>query len=207
MSKQALLLVVLGACAQQQSGTPLAKLGSPTIEVVAKAQLNIEMHVDTSNGCPQLGDDVVALFDGQPMQMTHGGYDVDSSGCYPIAFWFNETPSTQLAGFEKQNSMSQLLIKDSASQWAIETARLFANDFAIDAGNSQVVWADVSQITSAQLSPAVTVQIEGNTIHYPPNTVIEGVDATAHPVPTRCDGPDVCTVNLEGFRSWVGGQQ
>lgn len=208
MSKKALLLAVLGACAQQQSGTPLAQLGSPTIEVVAKAQLNIELHVDTTNGCPTLGDDVQALFDGQPMQMTHGGYDVDSSGCYPIAFWFNAPPTASLGAFERQNSMSQLVIKDTASQWAVETTRLFANDFANDTVNSQIVWADVSQITSAIVTalPATATQIDGNTIHYTPGATIQYVDALAHPVPTRCDGPSVCTVNLEGFRDWTGNQ-
>jgi hypothetical protein len=203
---KALLLAILGACAQQQSGTPLAQLGSPTIEVVSKAQLNVELHFDTSGGCPTLGDDVVALFDGQPMQMTHGGYDVDASGCYPIAFWFNDLPTAAIAGFEKQSSLSQLVIKDTASQWNIESTRLFANDFVNDTANSQIVWFDVTQITSAIVSPAAQTQIDGNTIHYTPGATIDFVDALAHPVPTRCDGPSVCTVNLEGSRDWKGNQ-
>src|SRR5512143_3655513 len=132
MSKQIALIVALGACAQQQASTPLAKLGTPSIEIVAKGQVNVELHVDETGGCPLLGDDVHALFDGQPMQMTHGGYDTNSSGCYPIAFWFNAPPMTELAGYERATNSSQLVVQDTNTAWAIETTKLFANDFVVD---------------------------------------------------------------------------
>ena len=49
MAKQVLVVALLGACAQQQSTTPLAKLGTSNIEVVAKGQVNIELHVDETD--------------------------------------------------------------------------------------------------------------------------------------------------------------
>jgi hypothetical protein len=196
------LLVVaaalLGACAQQPTTTPLAKLGTPNIEVVAKGQVNIELHVDETGGCPVLGDDVNALFDGQPMMMTHGGYDTNSTGCYPIAFWFDAAPTAALVGFERGTNSSQLVVQDKSATWSMNTSRLFANDFADDSPNSQIIWTDVAQITSARISPAVPIQIIGNTIHYTPGTAIDWVDASAHPTATLCDGPASCLVNLEG---------
>ena len=200
MAKQLLVVALLGACAQQQSSTPLAKLGSSNIEVVAKGQVNIELHVDESNGCPVLGDDVRALFDGQPMQMTHGGYDTNATGCYPIAFWFNNPPMSDLVGFERGTNSSQLVVQDKSATWSVNTSRLFANDFADDTANSQIIWTDVATITTAQISPAVPITVTGNVIHYVPGTSIQWVDATAHPATTLCDGPANCFVNLEGSK-------
>src|SRR5882724_79691 len=112
MTKQLLLVAILGACAQQQATTPLAKLGTGNIEIVAKGQINIELHVDETAGCPVLGDDRHALFDGQPMQMTHGGYDTNATGCYPIAFWFDSPPMTAINGFERGTNSSELVVQD-----------------------------------------------------------------------------------------------
>jgi hypothetical protein len=204
MAKQliGLSLAALGACAQQQSHTPLAKLGQPNVEIVASGQVNVQLHVDESGGCPLLSDDVTAQFDGQPMMMTHGGYDENASGCYPIAFWFNAPPMTAINGFEKTANASQLVIKDASQTWSVNTTRLFANNFVNDTTNSQIVWTDVDSIASAQLLPPVPVQIQGNAIHYPTGSTIEYVDALAHPVPTLCDGPAICQVNLQGERDW-----
>ncbi len=208
MSKQLAVIlvsgVVLGACAQQQATTPLAKLATPSIEIVANKQVNVLLHVDETSGCPLLGEDVQALFDGQPMQMTRGGYDTNSNGCFPIGFWFNSAPMDAINGYEKTTNGSQLVIQDKSSQWGVDTTRLFANDFAVDATTSQIVWTDVSQITSAQIYPGAVVQVAGNTIRYTPGTTPQWVDALAHPVPTRCDGPTQCLVNLEGTRNWDG---
>ncbi len=204
MTKLALVLGLgaLGACASDQASTPLAKLGTSQIEVVSKGQVNIEMHVDGTGGCPVLGDDVGATFDGQPMMMTHGGYDTNASGCYPIAFWFDAMPMGAINGFERASNSSQLVVKDASATWSVNTSRLFANDFVVDSANSQIVWTDVAQISSARVSPAVSFNIQGNAIVYTPGATIEYVDALAHPVPTLCDGPAVCTVNLEGTRTW-----
>ena len=204
MAKQliGISLAALGACAQQQATTPLSKLGNPNVEIVAKGQINIELHVDEAGGCPVLGDDVSALFDGQPMLMTHGGYDENASGCYPIAFWFNAPPMTAINGFEKSTNASELVVKDTSQTWSINTTRLFANSFFNDVANSQIVWTDVDSIAVAHVIPAVPFQIQGNAIHYPAGTDIEYVDALAHPVPTLCDGPAICQVSLQGVRDW-----
>jgi hypothetical protein len=195
-------LVALGACAQQQATTPLARLGTPNIEIVAKGQLNIELHVDEAGGCPLLGDDVHATFDGQPMMMSHGGYDETADGCYPIAFWFNAPPMTTINGFEKTTNSSQLVVADKATTWNITTTRLFANDFFNDTANSQIVWSDVESIAAAHVLPSVPYQIQGNAIVYQPGADIQYVDALAHPIPTLCDGPALCQVNLQGMRDW-----
>jgi hypothetical protein len=202
MAKQLLVVALLGACAQQQSTTPLAKLGTSNIEVVAKGQVNIELHVDETGGCPLLGDDVHALFDGQPMMMTRGGYDTDSSGCYPIAFWFNDPPMSDLVGFERGTNSSQLVVTDKSATWSVNTSRLFANDFAVDDANAQIIWTDVAQITDARISPPTPLTITGNAIHYTPGTAIQWVDANAHPATTLCDGPANCFVNLEGSKEF-----
>jgi hypothetical protein len=196
-------VAALGACAQQQQTTSLAKLAPSNIEVVARGQVNIEMHVNETGGCPLLGDDVQATFDGQPMQVARGGYDTDSSGCWPIAFWFDKPPMNSINGFERDTNSSQLVVKDASAAWSVNTSRLFANDFVIDAVNSQIIWTDVAQITSASIAPATHYEIHGNAIVYTPGATIEWVDALAHPVPTLCDGPAVCTVNLEGARDWT----
>src|SRR5262245_42551730 len=108
-----LCLVLLAACTTQTS-TPLRQLdsayGATTIEVVVNGQFNIELHVDSTAGCPLLGDDVVARFDGVRMNVTPGGYDSTTNGCYPIAFWVTPVPATSVAAWERTTQGSGLVI-------------------------------------------------------------------------------------------------
>jgi hypothetical protein len=205
MQKRLLVVVVpalgLGACTQQTSSTPLSELKTTTLEVVARGQLNVEVHVDETAGCPTIGADVVARFDGSPMQVSRGGYDENASGCYPIAFWFDELPMATINGVENVGAASELLIADHSQTWRLDTTRLFANNFVIDSARGEVTWTDVAQITSARLDQAIT-GINGNVIHFAPGATVTQVEALAHPVPTLCDGPGTCVVNLEGFRTW-----
>src|SRR5262245_61375801 len=65
MTKKPLIVVVLGACTAQPTQTSLAELrtsyGDTHLEVVARSQLNIVLHVDSAPGeCPMLLDDVTA---------------------------------------------------------------------------------------------------------------------------------------------------
>jgi hypothetical protein len=202
------LLAVLGACTANAPTTSLAELnakfGAPHIEVVASVdQVNIELHVTETTGCPTLADNVVATFDGQPMDVARGGYDLDGSGCYPIAFWFNSAPMAAILSYEAETKTSQLVVADPGTTWNIQTTRLLSNDFEIDATASQIVWEDVTSITSAQVSNSEAI-IVGNAIDYTPGAMIDWVNAYAHPVPTLCAGPALCTVDLSGARSWNG---
>jgi hypothetical protein len=204
MAKRILLVAVLGACTSSSTqSTPLAAFPNSQLEIVTNGKINIEMHVDETGGCPTLGDDVTATFDGQPMLMSHGGYDTNASGCYPIAFWFNDAPMANIAGFEKVANASELVVSDKSASWTVDTVKLFANDFLVDAANAQIIWEDVPAMANAEIWPSAPVQIVGNTIHYPAGLAIEWVQALAHPTPTRCDGPSVCNVNLAGSRSFV----
>lgn len=197
----ALVVVAICGCSTSDPGTPLAKLGTTQLEVVARpGELNIEVHVATTSDCPQLADDVVARFDGQPMQIARGGNAQNGAGCWPIAFWFDTMPATAVAGFENTSTSSQLVVHDATATWNIDTTTMFQNNFQIDAANAKITWFDVQTITSATIAPLVPVTIQGNTILYPPGTVVEYVDAYAHPAVTRCDGPGVCNVDLEGAR-------
>lgn len=205
MPKSIALLVgagALAACAQQQAATPLAQLGASQIEIVANGRVNVLLHVDETAGCPRLADDAHALFDGQPMKMSYGGWDENASGCYPIGFWFDKPDTDTMVGFERQNASAQLVITDSSAAWSVQSGQLFATDFINDAANSQIVWTDVQHITSALVFPPATTTIEGNIIHYPAGHQIDWVQATSHPVPTRCEGPAVCTVDLQGTHDW-----
>jgi hypothetical protein len=209
MAKPLILVVALGACAQQQSSTPLAQLqtayGNTHLEIVTNGKINIEMHVDETAGCPLLGDDVHATFDGAPMMVSHGGYDTNASGCYPIAFWFNDAPMATLTGFEKVSMGSELVVADKSQTWSVNTVPLFANDFIVDTANSQILWTDVSTITSAEIVPGAPLQISGNAITYPAGLSVQWVSALAHPIPSVCDGPGLCTVNLQGSRNFLAG--
>jgi hypothetical protein len=204
------LLAVLGACANEPT-TSLAQLGekygAPNIEIVANTgQVNIEMHVAETSGCPQLADDVVATFDGQTMLVARGGYDTDSSGCYPIAFWFNSTPMAASLGFEAERQSSQLVVTDPTATWQITTAKLLSNDFVVDAASSTIVWEDVTAITGAEVVPSAVTSIVGNTINVVPGTTVQSVEAYAHPVATQCDGPALCLVDVDASRTWNGGE-
>ncbi len=203
MAKRIFLVVALGACTSSSNTTPLSALPNSQLEIVTNGKLNIELHVDETAGCPTLGDDAVATFDGQPMLMSRGGYDTNASGCYPIAFWFNDVPMAQVSGFEKVASGSELVVHDKSATWTVDTVKLFANDFIVDAANAQITWEDVTSMTSAQTSPYAALTIDGNVIHYPAGMTIDYVQALAHPVPTRCDGPGLCLVNLQGSRNFT----
>lgn len=197
----ALAVVAICGCSTSDPGTPLAKLGSTQLEVVARpGQLNIELHVTTTGDCPQLADDAVARFDGQPMNVARGGVAQNADGCYPISFWFETMPMAQINGVENTSSGSQLVVHDASATWNVDTTSMFQNNFQIDAANAKITWFDVQSITSASVSPIVPVTIQGNTILYPPGSAIDWVDAYAHPSVTRCDGPGVCSVDLEGSR-------
>jgi hypothetical protein len=200
----------LGACTQDS--TPLSELhtmfGNTSLEIVAKEQINIELHVDTTRGCPVLGDDVVATFDGEPMAVARGGYDTDAHGCYPIAFWMTSFPADRIASWELRGAQvgsqagSALKIQDATATWTVSPTRLFTNELVVDAAASRLVWQDIPEISTARLVPSVDVKIQGNSIYYPPGTVITYADAYAHPTPTQCDGPTTCTVNVERIRQF-----
>jgi hypothetical protein len=139
MRKSLIALGLLAGCTQSNSSTSLAdlakKYGDTQLEVVANGQLNIELHVAPSSGCPELSEELAATFD-------------------------DRTAGT-------------------------------------------IEWENVATITSAETSPSARLTIDHNIIHYPKGTDIEWVEAYAHPVPSRCDGPSLCTIDLQGTRDWV----
>ncbi len=201
--KRIFLVAALGACTSQTPSTPLSALATSQLEIVTNGQINIELHVDETQGCPVLGNDVVATFDGATMQVSRGGYDTNASGCYPIAFWFNDVPMATINGFEKVAPGSELVVTDKSATWTVDTVKLFANDFVVDTASSQIIWEDVSAVSVAQVSPGAVVGIEGNAIHYASALPIDSVYAVSHPTPTRCDGPGLCMVDLAGSRSFT----
>lgn len=206
--KRLLCLVALAACTSSPSPTPLAQLqpayGNTTLEIVAKGQLDILLRVAKADSadCPTLAEDVTAQFDGQAMRVYRGGYDTVSGGCYPIAFQFDDLPMASITAWERTTSGSQLVVHDASATWKIQTGNLYRDDFVIDSAQSRVVWNDVSQITTATIEPEVQFQIDHNAIVYPAGTALTFVDATAHPTTSRCDGPSVCTIDLEGNRQF-----
>ncbi len=205
MRKPIYLVVGLAACASPKT-TPLAQLqsayGTTQLDVVTNGKINIELHVDETAGCPTLDEHVTATFDGAPMLVSRGGYDTNASGCYPIAFWFNDTPLATVNGFEKSAQASELVVADKSATWTIDTVPLFANDFVNDTQNARILWTDVTTISSAEIQPGGAGQISGNAISYPAGTQVQWVTATAHPTPSRCDGPGLCTVSLQGSRTF-----
>jgi hypothetical protein len=200
MTKSILVFGLVGGCANQPA-TPLAQLPPSQIEIVADGQINIELHITTSE-CPLLRENTVAIFDGIPMNVSRGGYAFDHSGCYPIAFWVSQPGDVRV--YERSATGSRLVVEDGSATWSIDTGRLLANDFQIDTTAARIVWPDVTQITTAGLVPNVPISIDGNTIHYPTGTNVERVDAYAHPTVSRCDGPVTCTVDLSGARNFDG---
>ncbi len=198
MKKLLLLVSVLvGACTQDQQSTPLHKLGETTLELVSYGSVNAELKI-IGTGCPLLGDDVTATFDGLPMNISRGGIAETSDGCYPIAFSISPDQISGAMAYEAGSSSSDLIIEDASARWTIASTRLFANDFVIDTVNSQITWQNVSAITTAQTTPAVPIKISGNVISYAAGTDIASVSAYAHPIPMRCDGPGGCLVDLSG---------
>ena len=194
-------LGALGACVQQDT-TPLARLGDSKMEIVGHGQINVLLHVNETTGCPRLGDDAVAKFDGQVMEVSRGGEADDATGCYPIAFWFNKPPVGDLTTFEAVNSSSELTIEDHSAQWSVGMTRVFLSDFTMDVNASTITWTNVPTVSRASLTPYVKVSITNNVISYPKGTVVTEVDAFAHPTPTRCAGPAECLVDLEGTRTF-----
>jgi len=203
MRKPIYLVVAFAACTSSPKTTPLSELGSTQMEVVTNGKINIELHVDESQGCPTLDEHTTATFDGAPMQVARGGYDTNASGCYPIAFWFNDTPLATVNGFEKSAQASELVVTDKSATWTLDTVPLFANDFLNDTQNSRILWTDVTSITSAEIQPGGPIQINGNAISYPAGLQIQWVSALAHPTPSRCDGPGLCSVSLQGSRTFI----
>ncbi len=200
----ALLLLAAGACSQQSS-TSLADLqttyGNATLELVALGEISVEMKVQGS-GCPLLGDDVEATFDGIPMDVARGGESDTFDGCYPIAFSISKMPVAAAQTFEQSSSGSNLIIADGSTHWTVASTKMFSNDFTVDAANSQVIWQDVKAISEASLVPTVPFTLDGNAIKYPKGTVIETVNAYAHPTPSVCTGPSQCLVDLAGTRDF-----
>ena len=207
MTKKLLIVVVLGACTQQQNTTSLSELrtayGDTHLEVVAKSQqVNIVLHVDAADGaCPLLRDEVSATFDGQAMNVARGGYDLDSTGCYPIAFYISTLPMDDIQAFEATSSGSQFLVKDNTTRWGVDTGVMFGNHFVDEPANARIIWSDVTSISTATLDPQVKTTIEGNIIHYPPGTHVEYVSAWAHATPTLCAGPVRCSADVQGDRA------
>jgi hypothetical protein len=207
MTKKLVIVVVLGACAQQQNTTSLADLrtayGDTHLEVVAESQqVNIVLHVAAPDGsCPMLRDETSATFDGNQMGVARGGYDLDSSGCYPIAFFISTLPIDQIHTFEATSGGSQFLVKDNSARWGVDTGAMFGNDFVDDPAHAQITWSDVTSISTATLDPIVKTTIVGNVIHYPAGTHVNYVSAWSHSVPTLCAGPVVCSTDIQGDRA------
>lgn len=206
--------LTLGACATDNS-TPLkdlnTKFGATTMEIVARGKVSVELHVD-GDGCPSLSDNVKATFNGQEMLIARGGSATDAFGCYPIAFYLDDKVNPDdLANFERKASVasggavgSQLEISDSSTSWQVAPTRLFGNHLENDVANSRIVWQDVDQIATARITPVADLRIEGDSMFYPPGTIVETATAYAHPVPTVCNGPGACTVDFEDARSFTG---
>jgi hypothetical protein len=191
----------LGACTQDGPTTPLHELGTTTLELVASGQINAELKV-LGTECPLLGEDVTATFDGQPMNISRGGPSETADGCYPIAFWISARDMSGVMAYEAGASSSDLVIEDASARWTISPTRLFQNQFSIDTAKSQIIWQDVTAITSATTFPGVPLTITGNIIQYPVGTDIVSVSAYAHPTPTRCEGPGNCLVDLTGAHAF-----
>ena len=199
MTKTLLVVVAISAaCASQQPSTSLSKLNTARLGVVSNGSIAIELHVD--GDCPMLREDLFATFDGQPMNVARGGYATNATGCYPIGFWFDPMPAAALATFESGHSISQLEVIDPSAVWHIDATPLFteASAFVDNPASATITWNGVATITTAETSPIVPVTISGNTIKYPAGTAINWVSARSHPVPTRCDGPESCTIDLDG---------
>jgi hypothetical protein len=206
MGKHLVGLVALAVGCAQPKTTPLSDLakdfGPTRMEIVAKAQLGITLHVDSTQGCPELADDATALFDGQTMNVARGGYDTNAKGCYPIGFWFDPVPDAALTGFEHSSTTAELVVRDSSATWQVDTTRLFMNTIINDPVTSTITWENVNEITGAQIAPLVPFTIQGNTIKYQAGTQITWIDASSNPVASRCDGPGQCTVMLEAQHNW-----
>ncbi len=199
--KKALIVVAVAACTSPDPGTPLSRLKSSQIEIMAHGDVGVVLHVDNSDGsCTLLGDDVVARLDGQNMTVFRGGYDTDTTGCYPIGFSVSANQLGAVKGIERTTNGAALQIADHSDVWNVEAGKLMSEDFTDDPTTGTLVWTDVTQIATAHLSPSVPIEISGNVIHYPQGTALTWVTATAHPVATRCDGPGQCIVNMTGDR-------
>ncbi|HET9619943.1 MAG TPA: hypothetical protein VFP84_01160 [Kofleriaceae bacterium] len=205
--------LALGACATDNS-TPLKDLnttfGATTMEIVARGQVSLELHV-AGDGCPTLSDDLKATFNGHTMNVARGGSATDAFGCYPIAFFVDDSlTQDELAKSERAVSAgtgaisSQILIQDSSTTWQIAPTRLFGNNLENDVANSRIVWPDVDRIAEAIIYPAVDVKVQGDSMFYPPGTNVTYAQALAHPVPTVCTGPGLCTVDFQRTRSFSG---
>jgi hypothetical protein len=207
MTKKLLIVAALGACTQQQNTTSLSELrtayGDTHLEVVARSQqVNIVLHVNAEDGaCPQLREETAATFDNKAMHVARGGYDLDSSGCYPIAFYISTLPLDDIQAFEATSGGSQFLVKDDSAHWGVDTGVMFGNHFIDDPANAQITWSDVTSISTATLDPPVQTKIEGNIIHYPAGAHIGYVSAWSHATPTLCAGPVVCSADVQGDRA------
>ncbi|HUJ58209.1 MAG TPA: hypothetical protein VLX92_06945 [Kofleriaceae bacterium] len=205
MTKLLILVAAVAACTSEPT-TPLARLDSNQLQVVANGQLNIILHVD-GNGCPKLEDNVVATFDGMPMNVARGGYATNATGCFPIAFWFDTMPSAAIADYEARTLGSEFVVADRSATWTLDSAnKLFGNDFEIQPQNNLIVWEDVSTISQAEIAPVAPTTIDGNTIHYPAGTMITWVSGIAHPTPASCDGPTGCEIDVSGQRTFKSGE-
>jgi hypothetical protein len=206
--------LALGACTTDNS-TPLkdlsTKFGATTMEIVAQGQVSVILHV-AGDGCPTLSDNTKATFNGHEMLIANGGSATDAFGCFPIAFYLDDsvTPD-ELASFERKASAasggtvgSQLAITDSSSAWQVAPTRLFGNHLENDTANSRIIWQDVDNIATARIVPSQDLRIEGDSIFYPPGTQVTYATAYAHPVPTVCNGPGTCTVDFGDSRAFTG---
>jgi hypothetical protein len=207
-------LVSVAACSTDNS-SQLADLstqyGATTMEIMAHDQISVVLHV-AGDACPTLADNVHATFNGQEMNVDRGGRAIDSSGCYPISFWFENDPTVALANYERSamsssgTGGSDMIIADDASTWHVSPTKLFSNAIVNDVANSRLVWPDVDNISTARIEPYTeNLKIDGSNIYYPVGTDVSYADALAHPTPTVCDGPGSCLVNLERANQFNGG--
>ena len=198
-------LAALGACSTDNS-TPLKDLstmfGETHVEIVANTQVSVLLHV-ASDGCVTLSDHTVATFDGQQMEMTHGGYAEDASGCYPIAFWFKKFPENQIGAREKASGGADMVIQDESASWKIAPTQLFGNDLELDASTNTILWPNVDHISTVHTVPTVGYEIQPAAIKLAAGAQIQSATATAYPLPTLCAGPDRCTIDLSRTRDFT----
>ncbi|HEX4418764.1 MAG TPA: hypothetical protein VH165_12725 [Kofleriaceae bacterium] len=189
----------LAACSQDNS-TALKDLsttyGDTTIEIVARSQVNVLLHVN-GDSCPTLSDDAVAMFDGQQMEVSRGGYAQDATGCYPIAFWFNKFPADVVSQRERTSNGAEMIIKDASQTWHIAPTQMFGNELTNDTVASRLVWPNVDNIATAVVYPTVDLRIAGDNVYYPAGTNVTFAQVRAFPAVTLCDGPGTCSVDLQ----------
>ena len=162
--------------------------------------------------CPLLADDLVATFDGAPMEIANrGGYDDTGwgdSGC--DGFDLRLDNATPHAG------ESTIVIHDATATWTIAGNDLLTDDLALVTAvapgtSATVTWRsapsidtayaqltsgpngnDVQSETPTTAGDAITIAITAAT----PGSATLTINAERTAPPTHCDGPSSCTIGV-----------